>query len=35
MSNKFDQRNKIIKLCMLGMGMEDQGNSEEASEVFF
>lgn len=34
MSNKFDPKNKIIRLCMLGMGMEEQGNSEEASEVF-
>ena len=34
MSNKFNPNNKIIRLCMLGMGKEDQGNSEEASEIF-
>ena len=34
MSTKFDPKNKIIRLCMLGMGMEDQGNSEEASALF-
>lgn len=34
MSNKFNPKNKIIRLCMLGMGMEDQGNSEQASELF-
>lgn len=34
MSNKFDPKNKIIRLCMMGMGMEDQGNSEEASALF-
>ncbi|MCR1951579.1 NAD(+)--rifampin ADP-ribosyltransferase [Clostridium sp. DSM 100503] len=34
MSTKFDPKNKIIRLCMLGMNMEDQGNSEEASALF-
>lgn len=34
MSTKFDPKNKIIRLCVLGMGMEEQGNSEEASELF-
>jgi len=34
MSNKFNPKNKIIRLCMLGMGMENQGKSEEASELF-
>lgn len=34
MSNKFDPKNKIIKLCMLGMGIEEQGNSEEANLLF-
>lgn len=34
MSNKFDPKNKIIRLCVLGMGMEDQGKSEEASKLF-
>lgn len=34
MSTKFDQKNKIIGLCMLGMSMEEEGNSEKASELF-
>lgn len=34
MSNKFNPKNKIIRLCMLGMGMKDQGKFEEAGELF-
>lgn len=34
MSNKFDSKNKIIRLCMLGMNMEEQGDSEGALTVF-
>ena len=34
MSNKFNPKNKIISLCMLGMEKEDQGKYEEASELF-
>lgn len=34
MSSKFDPKNKIIKLCMLGMGMEAKGNSKEGSKLF-
>ncbi|MGL4740018.1 MAG: NAD(+)--rifampin ADP-ribosyltransferase [Sarcina sp.] len=33
MSNIFDPKNKIIKLCMLGMGLQ-KNNSDEASKVF-
>ena len=31
---EFDPRNHVIKLCVQGMGMEDQGKPEEASRVF-
>lgn len=34
MSNKFDPKNKIIGLCMIGMNMEEQGDSEGAMTVF-
>lgn len=34
MSNKFDPKNKIIRLCMLGMAMEEQGKSKEANLLF-
>ncbi|MGL4362232.1 MAG: NAD(+)--rifampin ADP-ribosyltransferase [Cellulosilyticaceae bacterium] len=34
MSNTFDPKNKIIGLCMLGMRIEEQGNSEEANKLF-
>ena len=34
MSNKFDSKNKIIGLCMLGMNMEEQGDLEGAMTVF-
>lgn len=34
MSNKFDPKNKIIRLCMMGMSMEEQGNLEEANLLF-
>lgn len=33
MSNKFDSKNKIIGLCMLGMNMEEQGDSEGAMAI--
>ncbi|MGL5765449.1 MAG: NAD(+)--rifampin ADP-ribosyltransferase [Sarcina sp.] len=33
MSSMFDPKNKIIKLCMLGMGLE-KSNLEEANKVF-
>ncbi|MGL4990161.1 MAG: NAD(+)--rifampin ADP-ribosyltransferase [Sarcina sp.] len=35
MSTNFDPKNKIIRLCMLGMGMEAQGNSKEAKVLFY
>lgn len=31
---EFDPRNNIIQLCVQGIGMEDKGNSEEASRLF-
>src|SRR6185295_7675238 len=31
---EFDPRNNVIKLCMQGMAMEENGNSEEASRQF-
>lgn len=34
MSNKFNPKNKIIRLCMMAMSMEDKDNYEEASELF-
>ncbi|MGL4452315.1 MAG: NAD(+)--rifampin ADP-ribosyltransferase [Sarcina sp.] len=34
MSDKFNPKNKIIRLCMLGIGMEEKGNSKEANELF-
>jgi len=34
MKIQFDPKNNIIKLCMLGMTMEDSGNSEDASLMF-
>lgn len=34
MSNKFDPKNKIIGLCMIGMNMEEQGDPERAMTVF-
>lgn len=34
MSNKFYPKNKIIRLCMIEMSMEEQGNLEEANLLF-
>lgn len=34
MSNQFDPKNKIIGLCMIGMNMEEQGDSDGAMTVF-
>ena len=34
MKIQFDPNNNIIKLCMLGMGMEDSGKTEDASLMF-
>jgi rifampin ADP-ribosylating transferase len=34
MKIKFDANNHIIKLCIMGMGLEDGGNAEEASTMF-
>jgi rifampin ADP-ribosylating transferase len=31
---EFDPRNKVIALCVQGMGMEDKGKPEEASRLF-
>ena len=34
MNNPFDPDNNIIKLCMMGMGMEDSGKPEDAGRLF-
>ncbi len=34
MSIKFDPKNNIIKLCMIGMGLNDSGKTEEAKAMF-
>jgi rifampin ADP-ribosylating transferase len=34
MNIKFDPNNPIIKLCMIGMGLEENGNSDEALAKF-
>ncbi len=34
MNIKFDPNNIVIKLCVMGMGLEDSGNIEEASKMF-
>ena len=34
MDNQFDPNNKIIQLLLQGMGMEDSGKPEEASQLF-
>jgi hypothetical protein len=34
MMNQFDPRNKIVMLCIQGMGMEDNGKPEEAVKLF-
>src|SRR3954464_4329443 len=31
---EFSPSNNVVKLCIQGMGMEDQGKSEEASRLF-
>lgn len=35
MKTQFDPNNSIIKLCMLGIGMEEDGKPKEASATFF
>lgn len=35
MSTKFDPNNMIIKLCMMGMGLEEKGNVDEARSMFY
>lgn len=34
MNIKFDPNNIVIRLCVMGMGLEDSGNIEEASKMF-
>ncbi|QHI73611.1 NAD(+)--rifampin ADP-ribosyltransferase [Aminipila terrae] len=34
MNIKFDPNNSVIKLCVMGMSLEDSGNVEEASAMF-
>lgn len=34
MSNKFDPKNKIIKLCMLGMNKAEEGDIKESNNIF-
>lgn len=34
MNIKFDPNNIVIKLCIMGMGLEDSGNVEDASMMF-
>lgn len=34
MNIKFDPNNNVIKLCIMGMSLEDGGNVEEASAMF-
>lgn len=34
MNIKFDPNNIVIKLCVMGMSLEDSGNVEEASTIF-
>ncbi len=34
MNIKFDPDNLIIKLCMMGMSLEDNGNTDEAARMF-
>lgn len=31
---EFNPSNHVVKLCLQGMGMEETGNPEEASELF-
>ncbi|WP_297638725.1 NAD(+)--rifampin ADP-ribosyltransferase [uncultured Clostridium sp.] len=35
MSSRFNPKNKIIRLCMQGMGMSEKGACEEGREIFF
>lgn len=35
MNIKFDPQNIVIKLCVMGMSLEDNGNAEEASTMFY
>src|SRR5260370_21132840 len=32
---EFNPHNNVIKLCLQGMAMEEKGNPEEASKLFF
>src|SRR5438067_2453584 len=32
---EFNQNNKIVRLCLQGIGMEGKGRPEEASKLFF
>lgn len=34
MNIKFDPNNNVIKLCVIGMSLEDQGNATEATTMF-
>lgn len=34
MNIKFDPSNNVIKLCVMGMSLEDSGNAEEAKKTF-
>ena len=34
MSIRFDPNNNIIKRCMMGMSLEENGQSEEAAALF-
>lgn len=31
---EFNPSNNVVKLCLQGMGMEEQGKPEEASKLF-
>lgn len=35
MNTKFDPNNIIIRLCMIGMGLEENGNEDEARSMFY
>lgn len=35
MNTKFDPNNIIIRLCMIGMGLEENGNVDEARSMFY
>ncbi len=34
MNIKFDPNNTIIRLCITGMGLEENGNVDEARSMF-